>query len=103
MDMNAIAAKNNTIITLHLDDEECGSKPFAPYGELHGDDTPCLHRLVPHVVKHQIGLHELIVLPSKLPENGVQHHIDGSAAVDEHLGDGFPIDVTLQASRTWPL
>jgi hypothetical protein len=24
--MNPIAAKNNTIVTLHLDDEECGSK-----------------------------------------------------------------------------
>jgi hypothetical protein len=33
--MNPIVAKNNTIVTLHLDDEECGSERLAPYGELH--------------------------------------------------------------------
>jgi hypothetical protein len=32
IDMNPIEAKNNTIVTLHLDDEECGSKRLAPYG-----------------------------------------------------------------------
>jgi hypothetical protein len=41
--VNPIAAKNNTIVTLHLDDEECGSKILAPNGELHGDDTSSLH------------------------------------------------------------
>jgi hypothetical protein len=30
--MNPIAAKNNTIVTLHLDDEEYGSEQLAPYG-----------------------------------------------------------------------
>jgi hypothetical protein len=30
--MNSIVAKNNTIVTLYLDDEECGSKRLAPYG-----------------------------------------------------------------------
>jgi hypothetical protein len=41
--VNPIAAKNNTIAILHLDDEECGSKRLAPNGELHGDDTSSLH------------------------------------------------------------
>jgi hypothetical protein len=54
-------AKNNTIVTLHLDDEECGSEQLAPYGELHGDDTLGLHRVAPHVVKRQFGLHELLI------------------------------------------
>jgi hypothetical protein len=48
--VNAIMTKNNTIVTLHLDDEECGSKRFAPNGELHGDDTSILHRVAPHAV-----------------------------------------------------
>jgi hypothetical protein len=46
--MNPIAAKNNIVVTLHLDDEERGSERLAPYGELHGDDTPGLHRVAPH-------------------------------------------------------
>jgi hypothetical protein len=65
--MNPITAKNKTIVTLHLDDEECGSKRVAPYGELHGNDTPSLHRVALHAVKCKISLHELIVpLPSFL-------------------------------------
>jgi hypothetical protein len=40
---NSIAAKNNTIATLHLDDKECCSERLAPYSELHGDNTPGLH------------------------------------------------------------
>jgi hypothetical protein len=50
--MNPITVKNNTIVTLHLDDEELGSERLAPYGELHGDDTSGLHRVAPHAVKH---------------------------------------------------
>jgi hypothetical protein len=45
--MNLITTKNNTIVTLHLDDEECCSKRLAPYGELHRDDTSSLHRVAP--------------------------------------------------------
>jgi hypothetical protein len=45
--VNPIAAKNNTIVTLHLDDEECGSKRLAPNSELHRDDTSSLHRVAP--------------------------------------------------------
>jgi hypothetical protein len=45
--VNPITGKNNTIVTLHLDDEKCGSERLAPYGELHGDDTPGFHRVAP--------------------------------------------------------
>jgi hypothetical protein len=69
--MNPIAAKNNTIVTLHLDDEERGSERLAPYGELHGDDTPDFHRVAPHTVKRQVGLHDLIILPFKLLKDRV--------------------------------
>jgi hypothetical protein len=65
--VNPIMAKNNTIVTLDLDDEERGSERFSPYSKLHGDDTSGLHRVPPpHAVKHQVDLQELIVLPSKL-------------------------------------
>jgi hypothetical protein len=50
-------------------------------------------RLPPHVVKCKVSLHEFIVLPSKLHEDGVQHQVDSSATVDEHPGDWLPIDV----------
>jgi hypothetical protein len=92
--MNPIAAKNNIIVTLHFNDEECGSKRLAPNGELHGDDTSSLHRVVPHAVKCQVGLHKLIVLLSKLLENRVRHQVDGSTTVDEHQGERPYIDVT---------
>jgi hypothetical protein len=69
--VNLIAAKNNTIVTLHLDDEECSSKRLAPNGELHGDDTSSLHRVALHAVKRRVGLHKLVVLPSKLLDDGV--------------------------------
>jgi hypothetical protein len=109
--VNPIMAKNNTIVTLHLDNEECGSERLAPYGELHRDDTPGLHRVA---LKHQVSLHELIILPSKLLEDGVRHQVAGSAAVDEHPREWLLIDValnvqwlqvlvTLQASWTQPL
>jgi hypothetical protein len=49
--LNPIMAKNNTIVTLHLDDEERVCERFAPYGELHGDDTPELSSSCPHAVK----------------------------------------------------
>jgi hypothetical protein len=53
----------------------------------------------PHAVKRQVGLHEFIVLPSKLTGDRVRHQIDGNTAVDEHPGDGLPIDVTLNVQR----
>jgi hypothetical protein len=67
--VNPITAKNNTIVTLHLNDEECGSERLAPYGEFNGDDASSLHRVTPHAIKHQVGLHELVVsiLESGLP------------------------------------
>jgi hypothetical protein len=99
IDVNPIMTKNNTIITLQFDDEERGSERLAPYGELHGGDTPGLHRVAPYAVKCQVGLHELIILPFKLLEDRVQHQIDGSAAVDEHPGDQLPVDVTLNVQR----
>jgi hypothetical protein len=43
--MNLVTIKNNTIVTLHLDDEECGSKRLPPYGYLHRDDASSLHRI----------------------------------------------------------
>jgi hypothetical protein len=55
--VNPIAVKNNAIVNLHLNDEECSSKRFALHGELHW--------IAPHADKRQVGLHELIVLPSK--------------------------------------
>jgi hypothetical protein len=45
IDMNSIVTKNNTIVTLYLDDEKYGSKRFARYGELHRDDASSLHRV----------------------------------------------------------
>jgi hypothetical protein len=54
--VNPIAAKNNTIVTLHLDDEECCGERLAPYGELHGDDTLSLHQVAPHNVKRKVSL-----------------------------------------------
>jgi hypothetical protein len=94
--MNSITVKNNTLVTLHLDDEERGSKRLAPYSELHGDDTSGFHRVPPppHAVKCQVGLYYLIILSSKLLEDGVQHQVDDSAAVDEHPRIWLPIDVT---------
>jgi hypothetical protein len=92
--MNPIMTKNNTIVTSHLDDEERGSERLAPYGELHGDDTSGFHRVAPHTIKHQVGLYELVVLPSKLLEDGVRYQIDGSTTIDEHPRDWLPIDVT---------
>jgi hypothetical protein len=73
IDMNPITAKDNTIVTLHLDDEECSSKRFAPYGELHRDDASSLHRVALHAIKRQVGLHEVVALPSKLLEDGVRY------------------------------
>jgi hypothetical protein len=45
--VNPIVAKNDTIVTLHLDNEERDSERLAPYGELYGDDTLALHRVTP--------------------------------------------------------
>jgi hypothetical protein len=64
-------------------------------GELHGDDTPDLHRDASHIIKRQVGLHELIILPSKLLGDGVRHQVDDSTAIDEHPGDWLSIAVTL--------
>jgi hypothetical protein len=99
--VNPIMAKNNAIVTLHLDDEERGSERLAPYNELHGDDISSLHRVAPppHAVKCRVGLHELIILPSKLLEDGVRHQVDGSTTVNEHPGDLLPIDVTSNVQQ----
>jgi hypothetical protein len=50
--------------------------------------------LPPHAIKHQVDLHELIVLPSKLLEDRLQHQVDGKATVDEHPRDWLSVDVT---------
>jgi hypothetical protein len=47
----------------------------------------------PHAVKRNVSLHELVVLPSKLLEDGVWHQANSSATVDEHPGDWLPVDV----------
>jgi hypothetical protein len=64
--VNPIVTKNNTIVTLHLDDEERGSERLASYGEVHRDDTPDFHQVAPHTIKSQVGLHESSSLPSFL-------------------------------------
>jgi hypothetical protein len=92
--MNPILIKNNTIVTLHFNDEECSSKQLASYNELHGDNASGLHRVTPYAVKHQVGLHELVVLPSKLVEDGVRYQVDDDIDVDEHSRDRLPINVT---------
>jgi hypothetical protein len=68
-----IVTENNTIVTLHLDDEECSSGQLASYGKLHGDDASSLHQIAPHIIKRQVGLHELIIFPPELLEDGVWH------------------------------
>jgi hypothetical protein len=45
--VNPIVTQNNTIVTLHLDDEEYSNEQLAPYDELHGDDASSLHRVAP--------------------------------------------------------
>jgi hypothetical protein len=114
--MNPITVKNDTIVTLHLDDEECCSERLAPYGELHGDDTLSLHRVAPPMPLSVWLVFTLIILPLKLLEDGVRHQVDDSAAIDGHPRDrsasyrcdpkcttASGVGLTLQASRTWPL
>jgi hypothetical protein len=67
---------------------------LAKSGCYNGDDAFGLHWVNPPIVKHKIGLHELIVLPSKLLEDRVWHQVDGSAAINEHPGEQPSIDVT---------
>jgi hypothetical protein len=69
--VNPIVTQNNSVVTLHLDDEERDSERLSPYGELHQDDTSCLHWVAPHAVQCQVGLHELIIFSSKLLEHGI--------------------------------
>jgi hypothetical protein len=71
--VNPIISKNNTIVTLHLDDEECGSERLARYGKLCGDDTFCLHWIAPHAITRLVGLCKLVVFPSELLEDRVRH------------------------------
>jgi hypothetical protein len=47
IDVNLIVANNNTIVTLHLNDEERDSERLAFYSELHGDDALGFHRVAP--------------------------------------------------------
>jgi hypothetical protein len=91
--INPIVAKNNAIVTLHLNDKECGIERLAPHSELHGDDTPSFDRVAPHAIKRQVGLYEPIILPSKLLEDGVRHQVDDSAAINKYHGDWLPINV----------
>jgi hypothetical protein len=46
-----------------------------------------------HAIKHQVALHELIVLPSKLLEDRVWHQVDDSITIDEYPGDRLPVDL----------
>jgi hypothetical protein len=69
IDMNPITIKNNTIVTLHLDDEERGKEQLAPHGELHGDNASSLYWVAPHAVPRQDSLHEPLVLLYKLLED----------------------------------
>jgi hypothetical protein len=41
--VNPIAIKNNTIVALHLGEEERDREQLAPYDKLHGDDASDLH------------------------------------------------------------
>jgi hypothetical protein len=50
--------------------------------------------LPPHTVQHQVGLHELIVLPSKLLEHEIRHQVGGSAAIDKYPRNWPPVIVT---------
>jgi hypothetical protein len=82
--VNPITAKNDAIVTLHLDDEECGSERLAP----HGDDTPGLDQAAPTLLRVRLVF---MSLSSSLPSFLKTEY--------EHLGDRFPIDVTLNIQR----
>jgi hypothetical protein len=88
--VNPIAARDNTIVTLYLNDEECGSERLAPYSDLHRDDASGLHWVTPHIVKHQVGLHDLITVPSKLLEDGVCIRLTIASPLMSILENGFP-------------
>jgi hypothetical protein len=99
--VNPIVTQNNTVITLHIDDEECGSEQLAPNGVLHGEDAIGLHWVAPppHVVQCQVGLHELMILSFKLLKHVIQHQVDGSAAVGKHPKNQPFINVTSNIQR----
>jgi hypothetical protein len=87
--MNPITTKNNTIVILHLDDEECGSKKLASNGELHRDDASSLHRVTPT----QLNVRLVFMSSSSSPLSFLNMEY-GNATVDKHLGDRPSIDVT---------
>jgi hypothetical protein len=62
--VNPITTKNNTIVILHLDDEERSSEQLAPYSKLHGDDASGRHRVAP--TPFTVGL-VFMSLSSSLP------------------------------------
>jgi hypothetical protein len=80
IDVNSIMAKNDTIVTLHLNNEERGSERLTPHGELHGDDTLGFHRTspplsirlvfmtssssLPSFLKMEYGIRLMVTLPS---------------------------------------
>jgi hypothetical protein len=97
--VNPIATQNNTIVTFHLDDEECGSERRAPYGELHGDDASSLHWVTLHAVQCQVGSHDLIIFSSKLLEHRIWHHVDHNTAVDKHSRNRPRVNVTSNVQR----
>jgi hypothetical protein len=96
---NPIATQNNTIVTFHLDDEECGSERRAPYGELHGDDASSLHWVALHAVQCQVGSHDLIIFSSKLLEHRIWHQVDRNTVVDKHSRNRPRVNATSNVQR----
>jgi hypothetical protein len=88
--VNPITAKNNTIVTLHLDNEEHDSERFAPYGELHGDDTTGFHWVAPHAIKRQFGPHELVILPPSFMKTEHDNKFTTVPLSMSILENGFP-------------
>jgi hypothetical protein len=84
VDMNPIPPQDDAIVTLHLDDEECGSQNIAPHGQLHGSNSLCSNGITTtNVVDHHVGLDQLLVGLAHLFEKGVRHQVDYSATIDE--------------------
>jgi hypothetical protein len=98
--MNPIPPQDDTIATLHLDDEECGCQSLAPHGQLHGSNSLGSNGITTtNVIDHHVGLDHLLVGLAHLLEKRIRHQVDYSSSIDEHPRDRCAIKMPPDVQR----
>jgi hypothetical protein len=97
--MDPVPPKQQAIGSFAFDDKEGCEQCLGPNHQVHVHAALGIRRISSKIVQNYARWRQIPGAHAKLPEGSVQHHVDRSSAINEHLGQWLAIDVSLQVQR----